>query len=228
MRGSLARVLGPLVVLAPGSVLYLYKADAASDHPWVTRRFLVSAFPLLILLALGLAAAVAGWHRFGGAPRVIAILFAISAIAYPVYTVIGVRSMTEQRGFLAVINEGCADFGKNAAVVVLERDNKDLFDDWVPQGLRSWCGATVGVARGTSAASAGTLVDLSRAWNAQGKQLFVVAITPDVVRRVFPGVAVATTRYAVNTKFLGQTLTHRPDAYSTQALSMSLARVPTG
>jgi hypothetical protein len=228
MRGSLARVLGPLVVLAPGSVLYLYKADAASDHPWVTRRFLVSAFPLLILLALGLAAVVAGWHRFGGAPRVIAILFAISAIAYPVYTVIGVRSMTEQRGFLAVINEGCADFGKNAAVVVLERDNKDLFDDWVPQGLRGWCGATVGVARGTSAASAGMLVGLARAWNAQGKQLFVVAITPDVVRRVFPAVTVTTTRNAVNAKFLGQTLTHRPDAYSTQTLSLSIARVPTG
>ena len=228
LRGRMARVIGPLAVLAPGSLLYLYKADAASDHPWVTRRFLVSAFPLLVLLALGLAAAVAGWQRFGGAPRVMAIIFAIAAVAYPIHTVIGVRSMTEQRGFLAVIDEGCADFGKHAAVVVLERDNADLFDDWVPQGLRSWCGADVGVARGMSAANASSFVALARAWKAQGRQLYVVAITPNVVRRVFPGIAVTTTRDAVNTKFLRQSLTHRPDAYSTQTLSMSIAQVPSG
>ena len=228
LRGRMARVIGPLAVLAPGSLLYLYKADAASDHPWVTRRFLVSAFPLLVLLALGLAAAVAGWQRFGGAPRVMAIIFAIAAVAYPIHTVIGVRSMTEQRGFLAVIDEGCADFGKHAAVVVLERDNADLFDDWVPQGLRSWCGADVGVARGMSAANASSFVALAREWKAQGRQLYVVAITPNVVRRIFPGIAVTTTRDAVNTKFLRQSLTHRPDAYSTQTLSMSIAQVPSG
>jgi hypothetical protein len=228
IRGRMTRVLGALAVLAPGSLLYLYKADAASDHPWVTRRFLVSALPLLVLLALGLAAACAGWRRFGGAARVVAILFAISTVAYPLYTVIGVRSMTEQRGFLAVINEGCADFGNHAAVLVLERDNADLFDDWVPQALRSWCGADVGVARGVTAAGASTIVDLAHAWNAQGRQLFVVAISPNVVHRVFPGIAVTSTRNAVNTKFLRQTVTHRPAAYTTQTFAMALAPVPTG
>ena len=53
-------MVGVLAVLAPGSMLYLYKADAVPDHVWVTRRFLVSAFPLLILLAFGLAAACFG------------------------------------------------------------------------------------------------------------------------------------------------------------------------
>jgi hypothetical protein len=227
LRGRMTRVIGALAVLAPGSLLYLYKADAASDHPWVTRRFLVSAFPLLVLLALGFAAAFAGWRRFGGAARVVAIIFAISAVAYPLYTVVGVQAMTEQRGYLAVIDDGCAHFGKHAAVVLLERDNADLFDDWVPQALRSWCGAEVGVLRGSSATRA-ALLGLAHAWKADGRQLFVVATAPDVVRRTLPSVVVTQTREAVNVKFLGQTLTHRPDAYARQTFSMAIALVPPG
>ncbi|HEY5173927.1 MAG TPA: hypothetical protein VIK54_19530, partial [Acidimicrobiia bacterium] len=215
--------------LAPGSVLYLYKADAVPDHVWVTRRFLVSAFPLLVLLALGAAAACAGLQparRFGPAMRAGAIVFAILAVAYPLYTVIGVRSMSEERGFLAVVDDACADLGSHAAVVVLERDEKDLFDDWVPQSLRSWCGADVAVTRGP--AHADLLQGLARAWNAQGRHFFVVAGSADTVHNVLPAVAVVATREAVNTKFLQQTLTHRPAAYDRQSFSMVVARVPLG
>jgi hypothetical protein len=217
-------------VLAPGSIVYLYKADAASDHPWVTRRFLVSAFPLLVLLALGLAAAFAGMprnRRFGAAARAGAVVFAITAVAYPMYTVVGVRSMSEQRGFLAVVDEACTDLGKHAAVVVLERDEKDLFDDAIPQTLRSWCGADVAVTR-DHPARADVLRALARDWSARGQRLFVVAVSPDVVHALFPNAAIMETREGVNTKFLRQTLTHRPDAYARQALSMVVAQVPTG
>ena len=229
LLGRMTRVIGVLVVLAPGSVLYLYKADAVPDHVWVTRRFLVSAFPLLVLLALGAAAACAGLQparRFGPAMRAGAIVFAILAVAYPLYTVIGVRSMSEERGFLAVVDDACADLGSHAAVVVLERDEKDLFDDWVPQSLRSWCGADVAVTRGP--AHADLLQGLARAWNAQGRHFFVVAGSADTVHNVLPAVAVVATREAVNTKFLQQTLTHRPAAYDRQSFSMVVARVPLG
>ncbi|MDQ1455712.1 MAG: hypothetical protein QOH28_1332 [Actinomycetota bacterium] len=229
LLGRMTRVIGVLVVLAPGSILYLYKADAVPDHVWVTRRFLVSAFPLLVLLALGLAAACAGTRpreRFGAVPRVAAILFAILAVAYPVYTVIGLRSMSEERGFLAVVHDACADIGPHAAVVVLERDEKDLFDDWTPQALRSWCGAEVGVTRGPARPDA--LSRLARAWNAQGRRLFVVALSADTVRMVFPGATISSTRQAVNTKIIRQTLTHRPDAYTRQTIFMAVAAVPTG
>ena len=123
LLGRRTRVIGALAVLGPGSVLYIYKASAVPDHVWVTRRFLVSAFPLLVLLALGLAAACSGVRlrdRLGAAPRAAAIVFAILAVAYPMYTVIGLRSMSEERGFLAVVHDACADIGPHAAVVVLE------------------------------------------------------------------------------------------------------------
>ncbi len=229
LLGRMTRVIGVLVVLAPGSILYLYKADAVPDHVWVTRRFLVSAFPLLVLLALGLAAACAGTRPrdwFGAAPRVAAILFAVLAVAYPMYTVIGLRSMSEERGFLAVVHDVCADIGGHAAVVVLERDERDLVDDWIPQALRSWCGADVGVTRGRARADA--LLGLARAWDEEGRRLFVVAVSPDTVRKVFPSAAITPTREAVNTKFLEQVLTHRPDAYARQSLSLFVAPVPTG
>ncbi len=228
LLGRMTRVVGVLVVLAPGSLLYLYKADAVPDHVWVTRRFLVSAFPLLVLLALGFAAACAGTRpgrRDGTAWRVAAVVFAISAVAYPLYTVSGVRSMSEQRGFLAIVQDACVDIGPHAAVVVLERDDSDLFDDWIPQALRGWCGAEVGVARGPARADA--LVGLSKAWNGQGRRLFVVAKSSDAISRVLPRVAIVSTPQAVNTRFLAQSLTHRPDAYAAQALVITLAQVPS-
>jgi hypothetical protein len=229
LLGRMSRVIGALCVIAPGTVLFLYKADAAPDHPWVTRRFLVGAFPVLILLALGLAAACAGKRGGGGrntARYAVAVVFAISAVAYPMYSVAGVRAMTEQRGYLAVVTEVCTDLGANAAVVVLQRDKKGLFDVWVPQTLRSWCGADVAVIRGPAHPDA--LRRLARSWNAQGRRLFVVADSSAPVTKALPGVPIHTTREAVNTKFLRQALTHRPDAYTRQALSMVVAQVPTG
>ena len=135
-------MLGALAMLAPDAMLYLYKASAVPDQVWVMRRFLVSAFPLIVLLALGLASGVAGTHknpRFNTAWRIAAVAFAIAAVAYPIYTIRNVRSMSEQRGYLQVIDDVCAQVGPHAAVIVLERDKTDLYDDWVPQALRSWC-----------------------------------------------------------------------------------------
>jgi len=237
LRGRMPRVIGALAVLGPGTLLYLYKADAVPDHPWVTRRFLVGAFPVLILLALGLAAAVSGigsGSRSGEKPagryRVAraagAIVFAVAAIAYPIHTIVNVRAMTEQRSYLSVVDEACSDLGRRPVVIVLERDAKDLFDDWIPQALRSWCGADVGVARGR--AHADVIRQLAQSWRAQGRRLFVAAVDAATVRKVLPDAAVVSTHEGINTFFLQPALTHRPDKYARQSFSMSLAPVPTG
>ncbi len=229
LRGRMSWTMGALAVLAPGSLLYLYKANAVPDQVWVDRRFLVSVFPLLILLALGLASACSGLRprrRLGPALAAGAVVFAIVAVAYPLYTLVGVRSMSEQRGFLDVYKDVCRDVGPHAAIVVLEQDKFDLYDDWIPQGLRSWCGAEVGVTRG--AAHGADLERLAREWNVQGKRLYVVAKAPLAIKGVLPGAAVTPTRTAVNTRFLEQSLTHRPDAYVTQTFSLAVAPVPIG
>jgi hypothetical protein len=217
-----------LLLLGPGSALYLYKASAFSDHVWVTRRFLVTSFPLLVLLALGVGAACYGvdsTRRGAMALRIGAVVFAALAVAYPLYTVIGVRNMTEDRGFLPVVEDACHKMGDHAAVVMLEHDPSDLYDDWLPQTLRSFCGAEVAVTRG--AAKPDDMRQLARQWSAQGRDLFVVAKSPDVIQKLLPDAPVQSTAVAVNPYFLQRTLTHRPDAYAPEQFALSVARVPT-
>jgi len=227
LLGRMSRTIVALLLLGPGSALYLYKANAFSDHIWIMRRFLISSLPLLLLLAVGLAAACFGIdsaRRGATLWRVGAVVFAIAAVAYPLYTVRNVSSMAEDRGFLNVVEDACNKMGDKAAVVMLEHDATDLYDDWLPQTLRSFCGAEVGVARG--AVTPDELRNLARAWNAQGRELFLVAKSPDVIQKLFPDAPVTATPLAVNPHFLQVTLTHRPDAYSPQQFSLSVARVP--
>ena len=224
------RTLATVALLAPPSVLYLWKAKAIPDHVWVTRRFLLSAFPALILLAFGLAAFLfvrPGRGVARVAARVAAITIAVVGVAYPAHALQSVRDMGEQRGFLGVVHDACNKLGPgHAAVVVLERDATDLFDDWAPQALRGWCGAQVAIMRGPPDPL--MLRRLADGWNARGKALYVVAVAEEPVRVAVPGAALTTTRRAVNTRQLGETLTRRPHGYVTQSLSMVIARVPPG
>jgi hypothetical protein len=229
LLGRMTRAVSALAVLVPGSLLYLYKAHAVPDHVWVTRRFLVSALPTLILLALGLCAyaigvtPVARWSRFvrGGA-----IVAAVAAVAFPVYTIVGVRSMAEETGYLALVGQVCHDIGPHAAVVVIESAQSDGVDDWIPQSLRGWCGAEVGITRGPASGEA--LRRLAREWRAQGRAFFVVSSSYGYVQQTLPGVPIMPTRRAVDRKLLAQTLTHRPDRYTAQSLAIVVASVPPG
>jgi hypothetical protein len=116
--------------------------------------------------------------------------------------------------------------GPHPAVVVLERDTSDLIDDWTPMALRGWCGADVAVMRGTPDSAA--LTRLAKAWQAEGRDLYVVSAGPDVIQRALPDATVVPTREITNRYFLGRTLTHRPDRYVPESLQMAVARVPTG
>jgi hypothetical protein len=92
--------------------------------------------------------------------------------------------------------------------------------------LRGWCGADVAVMRGTP--DADVLRRLARRWDADRTNLYVVAVSAERVRAVVPDAQLLTTREVVNDRLLAPSLTHRPDAYTTQSLSMVLARVPPG
>jgi hypothetical protein len=221
------RAAGALAVLLPGSLLYLYKANAVPDHVWVTRRFLVSAFPMIVLLALGLAAIMSSLRsttRDSRALRAGAVLIAIASVAYPVYTVVGVRSMTEETGYLGVVKDVCTDIGPHAATVVLENAPTDQLDDWIPQALRAWCGSDVAVTRGPVDPDA--LRRLAREWNAAGRPFFVASSSDAYIRSVLPDAQMRPTRRAVDTELLAPTLTHRPDTYRTEYLAMVVASIP--
>jgi hypothetical protein len=227
LRGRMLRTVSALAVLVPGSLLYLYKARAVPDHVWVTRRFLVSALPALLLLGIGMAAYLAGLSRATRgwrAARAGAVVAAIVAVAFPLYTVVGVRSMAEETGYVKLVNQVCDDIGPRAAVVVIESSRADGIDDWIPQALRGWCGAEVGVTRGK--ANGDALRRLARDWRAQGRTMFVASSSYGYVQQTLPDAKIEATRRAVNHKLLEPTLTHRPNEYTSQSLAVVVASVP--
>jgi hypothetical protein len=233
LLGQLTRVIAPLAVILPGSALYLYRASAVPDHVWVTRRFLLGAFPLILLLALGLASAVASMEvqsnrgrRARAVGRVAAVVVAVAAVAYPIHTLLPVRAMAEEAGYFAVVTDACAAVGPRAAVVVVEWAPTDQIDDWFPQALRSWCGADVAVSRG--AIDARDLQQLDMQWTRLGRRFFVVSSSRRFLSTLLPRATLTQTRRVVDRRLLAAALTHRPDAYGTQYLQVVVATAPRG
>jgi hypothetical protein len=228
LLGRMTQVIAPLAVIVPGSALYLYRASAVPDHVWVTRRFLLGAFPLIVLLALGLASAVAAMEvrsnrgrRARAVGRVAAVVVAVGAVAYPIHTLLPVRAMAEEAGYYGVVTDACATVGPRAAVVVVESASTDQIDDWFPQALRSWCGADVAVSRG--AIDARDLQQLDAQWAQLGRRFFVVSSSRRFLSTLLPDATLTQTRRVVDTRLLAATLTDRPHAYGTQYLQVVLA-----
>lgn len=223
LMGKRAHWIAPLCVLAPGSVLYLYKASAIPDHPWVMRRFLVSTFPTLILLAFGFAVFLFSRKQMWS--RVVAVVLAAFAVLYPLGTLLPVRSMTEMRGFAAVVDDACDALGPDAAVIVIEGEVHDLLENWAAQTLRGWCGSTVAVSS-WDGSTPESLRRLAREWDQEGKPLFLVARSPAVITRLVPDAEIVTTRTATNTHKLARRLTTRPRDYATDTFTMAVGRIP--
>lgn len=217
--GRGARLLAVLCILGPAGSIYLLRPRAVPDQIWVTRRFLVATFPLLILLAMLVVALLLQVRGRGrGFAIGTAVLIALLSILYPLYTVRDVRAMAEQRRFLGVIQDTCDTVGPDAAVVVLP----PTYDNWLPQTLRSWCGADVAVMRKPDTASLERIA--ARAEKAD-QTLFVVAGSAETIGEVLPDASVIVTRRVENNRFLEMTLTHRPDGYDQQGFELAIARV---
>ena len=157
--------------------------------------------------------------------RAVGVIIALVAVVYPVYTVAPVAAMTEQRGYMLVIQDACDLLGPQAAVVILHTEpNRLALDTRLPQSLRGWCGADVAMMTGLHGGD--TLRRLSREWKATGRKLFVVAESSATIRAVLPDAPIRATRVVRNAKMLKSTLTKRPDKYQAQSFSMLIARVP--
>lgn len=233
LRGRRLYALAPLALFVPESLVYLWYANAYTDHVWVARRFLTSTFPLLILLALGLAALL--WRaplpgKWSTPSRVAAVVIAVGAVAFPVWTIVPVRSMRDQGGYEKTVTQACKVLGPNAAVVVLEGPTlaSDTREDWIPQTLRSWCGVPVGVLYLTTGTH-DDLLRLATRWQQLHRKLFVVATGAAPIRQVAPEAVLTSVDTAVNRRLLTQTFTHRPAKYETESLSLVLGALqPAG
>jgi hypothetical protein len=231
IRGGLAHVVAPLAILLPGGLLYLWSASAQPDHIWVTRRFLVGAIPMLILLALGLAAwlwTAGGLGRWTRAARAGGLVITVVAVAFPVATLVPVASMREQAGYLSVIDDACHDMGASSAAVVLEPPlrQRAFLEQWATQALTGWCGTRVVLGR-FGFESPASILGLARQWQHDGRRLFVVAAVPSAIHDRFPTAQIVATRRATNTHLLSTTITHRPRGYQSQTFQLFIAAVPS-
>jgi hypothetical protein len=232
VRGRMLDALAPVILFLPATLLYLWNANAFTDHVWVTRRYLMAAFPMLILLAVGLAATLwrvprpKPWSRMAHAT---AVVIAVGAVAFPLYTVVPVRSMREQGGYLAVVNDACRTIGRNAVVAVVAGPamaSPDVREEWMPQTLRSWCGATVATVSLDVDARA-TLLRVAARSVADNRGFFVVASGPEPIRQTVPEAKITNLPTAVNRRLLAQTFTHRPGSYDVQTFPMAIATLPS-
>ena len=212
-------------MLAPPALIYLVKPSITADQIWAMRRFLPAVIPGLILLTFGALSVVVRASGPGSpvARKSFALVVGICAIGYPVVSVAGISSMTEQRGEYAAVREVCRLLGPRSAVIVLE-DRSFLYRN-DPQTLRSFCNVPVAIMPGNPNGS--TLRDMAKAWSNGGRRLFVVAQSPEVIRRALAGLAVRTTADASNHHLLNARLFWRPDHYTSESLRFAVAPIPS-
>lgn len=190
--GSALLVASALAV----SVLYIARPSISPDHLWVMRRYLVVTVPALVFLAAWLVERIVrqlttapdpreskggradhrGWLAPTMSAAMVGLLLAVPAgwASWPL------RSARQQHGTVSAMEQLCNKAGDDAALAVIPQANLSLT---APLAMRSWCGVPVGVV-GVDLGHHGW-VWLADAWQEQGRELYVVARTPQAVQMVF-------------------------------------------
>jgi hypothetical protein len=212
----------PVAFLGPETFLYLWRPNAAPDHVWITRRLLVAGFPAVILLAIGLLAALYARREMWA--HVVSVVLVVAAVAYPMVALFAVRNMSEETGYLSVIRRACDIAGPNAAVVVVTGGTQPIHLT-VPQPMRGWCGIPTAQYRGNPNPAAMTAA--AEQWKAMGRQLWLIAQTPKIVQQWVPSAQPKVTNLAVARHKLTAPRTNRPRGYQQDSLQVALAPVPT-
>jgi hypothetical protein len=229
LRGRMVFTLAGIALLAPASAVYLYRPNISTDQIFVMRRFLFSALPLITLLGFGLVAALLRYVPKSiprAVPVVVGVAIGVAGVVYPITTVAAVPNITEQRGDLLALKDGCRTMGDHAAVALLENGTSLLYT-WAPQALRGWCNVPVAIIPKALPDRAAVLTKLAAQWKAEGRDLWVVADTTDAIHRLLPTATTTETPVVSNPYFLQRTLVSRPRHYAPEQFSLALARVPS-
>lgn len=213
-----------LAVAGIGTAMYLWTAQITPSQIWAMRRYVPAALPFLVLAsAFAIDAGLRLLPKLGLSrswTRLIPIAAVVPVIAFPVGVALPVRNFQSQSGFLGVIDKTCDTVGRNAAVIFLPDDQLGLT---LSQTMRSYCG--VPATKLTQAISAERLKTIAGSWQAEGRTLWVLGSTPDVIAQSTPGLSPRLVGKAVNTLHLDETLSRPPTTYSTEALQVYAAKV---
>jgi hypothetical protein len=213
-----------LAVAGIGTALYLWTPQITPTQIWAMRRYVPAALPFLVLAsAFAIDAGVTLLPKLGlnrAWVRLVPIAAVGAVVAFPLGSVAPVRNFQSQAGFISVVEKTCDAIGPHAAVIFVPDDRLRLT---MPQTMRSYCG--VPATQVTRALSAERLRAAAGDWKAQGRTLWVLGSTPDVIARSAPGLSPVFVANAVNNLHLAETLSRPPTTYLTESLQIYAARV---
>ena len=213
-----------LAVAGIGTALYLWSPQITPTQIWAMRRFVPAALPFLVLAsAFAIDAGLTLLPRLGLSrawTRLIPIAAVVPVIAFPVGLVVPVRHFQSQAGFISVVDKTCETVGPHAAVIFVPEHRLGLT---MTQTIRSFCG--VPATKLVGAISAERLKTVAALWQAEGRTLWVLGSTPDVIVKSAPGLSPSLVGTAVNTLQLAETLSRPPTTYRTEVLEIYAAKV---
>lgn len=216
-----------LAVAGIGTALYLIKPQITPTQIWATRRFVPAALPFLVLAAAyALDSAADLLPRLGlGRAKARALTFgmAVAVVAFPLGTTLPVRSFESQAGFLNVVNATCDTIGKKSAVVFVPDDRLRLT---MPQTMRSFCG--VPASQLSAALTPSRMAAIAGAWRAEGRTLWVLGSTPELITKSVPGVSPVFVSAAQNVHELTESISRPATQYRSELLEVYAARIPAG
>jgi hypothetical protein len=213
-----------LTVAGIGTALYLWAPQITPTQIWAMRRFVPAALPFLVLAsAFAIDAGLRVLPRLGLSRtwmRLVPIAVVFAVLAFPLGAVLPVRSFQSQAGFIGVVDKTCSTIGKDAAVIFVPGDRLSLT---LPQTMRSYCG--VPATQLARAVSADRLKTLAGKWQSQGRTLWVLGSSPELIAKSAPGLSPSLVGMAVNARQLEETLSRPPTTYRAEMLQVYAAKV---
>ncbi len=212
------------LALSGGTVFYLWRPSITPDQIWATRRFVPAVLPLFLMLAAVAVVAVAAWlgSRRGHVTALAAgaaLSLAVGALALA--RTVPVAALSDQHGYLALVDELCAEVG-GGAVLAVEGERAGIV---LTQTVRSFCGVPAGLLD-SDGASPQRVAELGAGWAAEGRTLYVLAASPDVVGALVPGAGVTEVGPYRSDQMLEVTVTRPPRQLAVVGETFYVAEVP--
>ena len=213
-----------LAVAGLGAALYLWSPNITPYQLWATRRFSPAAIPLFVglaVVALDSLGDFLGRTRLSiGVRRLVLAVGMTGMLAFPVTATWPIREFETQSGFLSVVRATCGVAGRDSALLILQ----EPYSLGLPQSLRSWCDVPVAVA--SQPITEEVLEQLAERWREGDRRLWLVAPTPQLIVSQAPGAKPTLVGSATNDHEQVPSLTHAPDAYRSQTLTIWAAPMP--
>ena len=212
-----------LTVAGIGTALYLWNPSITPDQIWAARRFVPAAMPFMVLLAAFAIAVVVelawrpGWVV---SPRPVLAIGAVALVAFPLGTTLPVRSFSPESGYLAAVEATCRATGPDAAIVTAANDPGST---QLVGALQAWC--NVPVATMTRPFSAAEVQHLAEQWQSEGRTLWIIGLTPEVVKASAPGTSPAVIAVLTSPHELEMTINRPPQHYAPIKLPIYATRV---